>query len=228
MTGQELFKIFPNCSERVLKSECTNLFNEKISVYYQFCVLKFLYHRINRNYAERGCAFLIAAAVCKFSNCITFKFEMETPQTNANNHYLVTYIATGSISKEHSSNSISHSRHLAGERREATAKQLEFSSPSNLHYSLFAHSQNLSVAEKGNFNYLHRPTSLERSSNSTSTKLDLTAGAAYPVRKVRLSPYHFREGTSLAALFATTIFATTNKYLNLIVPLLSGFAALEQ
>ena len=80
---------------------------------------------------------------------------METPQTNANNHYLVTYIATGSISKEHSSNSISHSRHLSGERREVTAKQLEFASPSNLHYSLFAHSQNLSVAEKGNFNYLH-------------------------------------------------------------------------
>ena len=78
LTGQEWFKIFPNCSERALKSEWTNLFNEKISVYYQFCVLKFLYHRINRNYAERGCAFLIAAAVCKFSNCITFKFEMET------------------------------------------------------------------------------------------------------------------------------------------------------
>ena len=41
------------------------------------------------------------------------------------------------------------------EREEATAKQLKFASPSNLHYSLFAHSQNLSVAEKGNFNYLH-------------------------------------------------------------------------
>ena len=63
-TGQEWFKIFPNCSERALKSEWTNLFNEKISVYYQFCVLKFLYHRINKNYTERGCAFLIAAAVC--------------------------------------------------------------------------------------------------------------------------------------------------------------------
>ena len=33
-----------------------------------------------------------------------FKFEMETPQTNASNLYLVNYIATGSISKEHSSN----------------------------------------------------------------------------------------------------------------------------
>ena len=78
---------------------------------------------------------------------------METPKTNASNLYLVNYIATGSISKEHSSNSISHSRHLSGEGREATSKQLEFSSPSNLHYSLFAHSQNLSVAKKGNFNY---------------------------------------------------------------------------
>ena len=155
LTGQEWFRIFPNFSESALKSGWTTLFNDKMSVYYPFCVLKFLYHRINKNYSKRGCVFLIATAVCKFSNCITFKFEMETPQTNASNLYLINYIATGSISKEHSSNSISHSRHLSGERREATAKQLEFSSPSNLHYSLFAHSQNLSVAKKGNFNYLH-------------------------------------------------------------------------
>ena len=52
---------------------------------------------------------------------------------------------------KHSPNSISHGRHLSGKRREATAEQLEFSDPSNLHYSLFTHSQNVFiVAEKGN------------------------------------------------------------------------------
>ena len=173
LTGQEWFRIFPNFSESALKSEWTTLFNEKISVYYPFCVLKFVYHRINKSYSRRGCAFLIAAAVSKFSNCFTFKFEMETPQTNASNLYLVNYTATGSISKEHSSNLISHSRHLSGDRREATAKQLELSSPSNLIISSLLIHKIYPFPKRETSIIYTQPMSLERSSHSTLKNPDL-------------------------------------------------------
>ena len=159
LTGQEWFRIFPNFSESALKSGWTTLFNDKMSVYYPFCVLKFLYHRINKNYSKRGCVFLIATAVCKFSNCITFKFEMETPQTNASNLHLVNYIATGSISKEHWSNSLRNSLNFP-------VLQI-FIIPSLLIHKIYP------LPKKETSIIYIRPMSLERSSHNTSKNLDL-------------------------------------------------------
>ena len=68
-------------------------------------MLKFLYHRINKNSANNNkCSFLVAAAICKFSDCFKFKFIMEDPKTNANNLFVIIYFVTGSISKEHLTN----------------------------------------------------------------------------------------------------------------------------
>ena len=106
-----------------LEPEWTNISNEKMSMKYPFCVLKFLYHRINKNSTNSNkCSFLVAAAICKFSDC--FKFIMEEPETNANNVFVITYFVTGSISKDHFANQVSQSRHLAGERRETISEQL--------------------------------------------------------------------------------------------------------
>ena len=80
---------------------------------------------------------------------------METPETLENKGLRIKYVVTGSISMEHFSNRCSYSRHLVGDNREVVAKQLENSSPSNYHYSLFIDSEKISVAKHGNFNYLH-------------------------------------------------------------------------
>ena len=111
-----------------LEPEWTNILNEKMSMKYTFCVLKFLYHRINKNSTNtcsNKCYFLVAAAICKFSDCFKFKFIMEEPETNANNVFVIIYFVTGSISKDHFANQVSQSRHLAGERRETISEQLE-------------------------------------------------------------------------------------------------------
>ena len=55
---------------------------------------------------------------------------------------------------DHFSNRCSYSRHLVGDNRDV-AKELENSSPSNYYYSLFTDSGRISVAEHGNYNYLH-------------------------------------------------------------------------
>ena len=83
-----------------LEPELTNIFNAKIAEKYKFCVLKFLYHRVNKKSANTNkCAFLVAAVVYKFSDCLNFKFIMEKPELNANNFFVITYFVTGSISK---------------------------------------------------------------------------------------------------------------------------------
>ena len=139
-----------------LEPEWTNILNEKMSMKYPFCVLKFLYHRINKNSTNSNkCSFLVAAAICKFSDCFKFKFIMEEPETNANNVFVITYFVTGSISKDHFANQVSQSRHLAGERRETISEQLENRSVSNFHYSLFTKPDIFTAAKHGNFNSLH-------------------------------------------------------------------------
>ena len=155
LSRQEWDLIFPKCSKNTLKPGWTNIFNEKISSYYPICVIKFLYNRINKRYMIRNCPFFVAAATCKFSKCFSFKFVMETPETLENKGSRIKYVVTGSISMEHFSNRCSYSRHLVGDNREVVAKQLENSSPSNYHYSLFTDSEKISVAKHGNFNYLH-------------------------------------------------------------------------
>ena len=80
---------------------------------------------------------------------------MEKPETFKNKGLIIKYVVTGAISKEHFPHRCSYSRHLVGENREVVAKQLEKSSPSNYHYSLFTDSEKVSVAKHGNFNYLY-------------------------------------------------------------------------
>ena len=50
---------------------------------------------------------------------------MDSPELSTNNSLIIKYFVNGSISKDHFSNCVSYSRHLAVERRETIAKQLE-------------------------------------------------------------------------------------------------------
>ena len=97
LSRKEWDVIFPKCSKNTLKPEWTNIFNENIAMYYPICVIKFLYNRINKRYMVRNCPFLVAAATCKFSNCFSFKFVMETPETFENKGLRIKYVVTGSI-----------------------------------------------------------------------------------------------------------------------------------
>ena len=155
LSRQEWDLISPKSLKNTLEPGWTNIFNEKIAKYYPICVIKFLYNRINKKYTVRNCPFFVAEATCKFRKCFSFKFVMETPETFKNKGLRIKYVVTGSISIEHFSDRCSYSRHLVGENRDVVAKQLEKSSPSNYHYSLFPDSEKVSVAKHGNFNYLH-------------------------------------------------------------------------
>ena len=155
LTPQEWQSIKPKIGCNKLLSNWTYIFNQKLSVFFPYCVIKFLYHRINMNSNIRDCCFIVAQAVCKFEKCVKFSLWIdEAPQLELDN-LTVNFIAEGFLSKEHFDHTTAYSRKVSGQQREILGEKISTSSAINYHYDLFKKSDTLEAAKHGNINQLH-------------------------------------------------------------------------
>ena len=69
--------ICPQINAKPLNPEWTNIFSQKLSNHFPFCVIKFLYHRINKKSTIRNTSYLVGEATCKFKNCLEFQFWLK-------------------------------------------------------------------------------------------------------------------------------------------------------
>ena len=114
LTPQEWLSIKPKIGCNKLLSNWTYIFNQKLSVFFPYCVIKFLYHRINVNSSFRECHYIVAQAVCKFVKCIKFSLWIdEAPQFELN-YLTVNFVAEGVLSNEHFDNTTAYSRKYQG------------------------------------------------------------------------------------------------------------------
>ena len=162
LTLQEWNCIKPRVSCNKL-SNWTYVFNQKLSVFYPYCVIKFLYHRINNDSKFRNSPFLLAQAVCKFKNCMKFSLWIaETPNFEGFDSLTVNINAHGFLSDEHFDHKTAYSRKISGEQRENLGREILSSSAINYHYDLFKKSNNLESAQHGNMSQLHSQSILRK------------------------------------------------------------------
>ena len=156
LSKQEWHSIAQNCKTTLLR-EWTNLFNAKLAVLFPFCVLKFLYHRINENSLKNKRHYFIAKAICKFTNCINLQLVIDYLPNDSNEQLVVFVKVNGTLSDEHSDEKTSHCRKLSGHSRELVGQELFYTSPINYHYRQFENPTCLNVALRGNMNALKSP-----------------------------------------------------------------------
>ena len=164
--------ISPHSNENKLKKEWTNIFSKKISEIYPYCVIQFLYHRINRNTATRNSCYFVAEANCKFKNCIRLKFSIDNIPNPKNIYFPVEVNVVGTISNQHFDNNSSFSRKLSGLERKVVADNLAQNSTSNFHYKQFTCSASLEVAKHGNLTFLKSQEVLRKVKSEYESKAD--------------------------------------------------------
>ena len=77
LTPQEWEFIKPEVGGNKLLPNWTYNFDQKLSSLYPYCVLKFLYHRINIRLVLRNCPLIFAQAICKFNECLRFSIWID-------------------------------------------------------------------------------------------------------------------------------------------------------
>ena len=154
LTQNEWLSLYESKRAVTLHREWTNVFNKNLLTFFPFCVLKFLYHRINLNFARINCPYFVAEAKCKFARCVSLRITIDRLPRFANQNLIVTVIANGTLSRQHFDNETSHSRKLSGQARKLVAEELNYTLPSKYHYEQFDNTFNLTVASHGNMNSL--------------------------------------------------------------------------
>ena len=162
--------ILPQINGKQLKTGWTNIFSQKNYVFSPFCVIKFIYHRINKS-TTGNCSYLVGEAICKFKNCLRYEFRINDIPNPATENGFVKVNVLGSISCQHFDNLTSNSRKLSGQERKLVAGELVHNSASSIHYKQFEQSSSLDAAKHGNLNFLKsqevfRKVKSEHDSNS--------------------------------------------------------------
>ena len=116
--------ICPQINAKLLNTEWTYIFSKKLSMSFPFCVITFLYHRINKKSTFRNSSYLVGEATCKFKNCLKFQFWLkDIPELGTENVFINVNVI-GTISYQHFDSNTSYSRKLSGQERLVVAGQL--------------------------------------------------------------------------------------------------------
>ena len=166
--------ISPQCIGNTFKQEWTNIFSEKLSEFYPYCVIKFNDHRINKTTSTRNYPYIVAEANCKFKNCIRFKFLIDTIPNSEIENVCVKVNVVGSISNKHFDNKTSNSRKLSALSRQVVGDDLMLNSTSNFHYKQFVQPSSLEVAKHGNLNHLKSQVVLRKVKSEHESKSRLS------------------------------------------------------
>ena len=137
-----------------LQAEWTNASNRELSKNYPYCILKFLYHRVNSHSSLRDCHFMIAEAICKFRNCLKFSLWIDKEPESHFDLVTVEFLVSDSISRELFDHATAYSRNVSGEDRKILGQDISSSSAINYHYDLFKNSQKMLFAKHGNLSGL--------------------------------------------------------------------------